>query len=434
MKGAVETILSRCKTVLNDDGSTNELDSKEIEAKALSLAEGGYRVLAFASGEVDRDDIEIDEINDLVFIGLVGFIDPLRPEVKGAVRESQDAGVKVIMITGDHPSTAKAIAEELEIIGKNDKVVTGKDLESAGDHESKEFANLCLSSNVFARVSPVQKLHIVEALKREGHFVAVTGDGVNDAPALQRANIGVAMGSGTDVAKDTGSIIITDDNFASIVSGIEEGRFAFANVRKVIYLLISTGAAELLLFVLAVIFNVPLPLVAVQILWLNLVTNGIQDVALAFEKGEPGVMKNPPRRTDQGIFDRLMIGETLLSGFSMGLVAFVAWMVFLGAGMEEDAARNLLLLLFVLMQNVHVFNCRSETESAFRVPLRRNYILVFGVIAAHGLHLIAMNTSLFQNLLGVSPVSISQWLILLACAAPLLIVMELFKLFQRRSS
>ena len=434
MKGAVETILSRCKTVLNDDGSTNELDSKEIEAKALSLAEGGYRVLAFASGEVDRDDIEIDEINDLVFIGLVGFIDPLRPEVKGAVRESQDAGVKVIMITGDHPSTAKAIAEELEIIGKNDKVVTGKDLESAGDHESKEFANLCLSSNVFARVSPVQKLHIVEALKREGHFVAVTGDGVNDAPALQRANIGVAMGSGTDVAKDTGSIIITDDNFASIVSGIEEGRFAFANVRKVIYLLISTGAAELLLFVLAVIFNVPLPLVAVQILWLNLVTNGIQDVALAFEKGEPGVMKNPPRRTDQGIFDRLMIGETLLSGFSMGLVAFVAWMVFLGSGMEEDSARNLLLLLFVLMQNVHVFNCRSETESAFRVPLRRNYILVFGVIAAHGLHLIAMNTSLFQNLLGVSPVSISQWLILLACAAPLLVVMELFKLFQRRSS
>jgi magnesium-transporting ATPase (P-type) len=388
--------------------------------------------LAFASGKVENEDVEIEEINDLVFIGLVGFIDPLRAEVKDAVRECQEAGVRVIMITGDHPSTAKAIAKELKIIAANDKVVTGKDLENAGDHEGKEFTDLCLSSTVFARVSPVQKLHIVEALKREGHFVAVTGDGVNDAPALQRANIGVAMGSGTDVAKDTGSIIITDDNFASIVSGIEEGRFAFANVRKVIYLLISTGAAELLLFVLAVLFNVPLPLVAVQILWLNLVTNGIQDVALAFEKGEPGVMQKPPRRTDQGIFDRLMIGETILSGFSMGLIAFVAWMVLLASGMEEGYARNLLLLLLVLMQNVHVFNCRSETESAFRVPLSRNYILIFGVFAAHGLHLLAMNTSLFQNLLGVSPVSISQWLILLACATPLLIVMELFKAFQRK--
>ncbi|WP_292597465.1 cation-translocating P-type ATPase [Mesotoga sp. UBA6090] len=434
MKGATETILVKCKTMLNDNGGNDKLDSKAIEAKALSLAEDGYRVLAFASGKVENEDVEIEEINDLVFIGLVGFIDPLRAEVKDAVRESQEAGVRVIMITGDHPSTALAIAKELKIIAANDKVVTGKDLENAGDHEGKEFTDLCLSSTVFARVSPVQKLHIVEALKREGHFVAVTGDGVNDAPALQRANIGVAMGSGTDVAKDTGSIIITDDNFASIVSGIEEGRFAFANVRKVIYLLISTGAAELLLFVLAVLFNVPLPLVAVQILWLNLVTNGIQDVALAFEKGEPGVMRKPPRRTDQGIFDRLMIGETILSGFSMGLIAFVAWMVLLASGMEEGYARNLLLLLLVLMQNVHVFNCRSETESAFRVPLSRNYILIFGVFAAHGLHLLAMNTSLFQNLLGVSPVSISQWLILLACATPLLIVMELFKAFQRKKT
>jgi len=434
MKGATETVLARCKSAMNDDGSIGELQDKSIEGQALSLAEEGYRVLAFAFGEFDGEATEIEKIDNLAFAGLVGFIDPLRSEVKDAVRESIDAGVKVIMITGDHPSTAAAIARELEIIEEGEKIVTGKELENTGDYEGEEFTKLCLSSTVFARVSPVQKLHIVEALKREKHFVAVTGDGVNDAPALQRANIGVAMGSGTDVAKDAGSIIITDDNFASIVSGIEEGRFAFANVRKVIYLLISTGAAELLLFVLAVLFNVPLPLLAVQILWLNLVTNGIQDVALAFEKGEPGVMKRPPRKTEQGIFDRLMIGETLFSGISMGLIAFVAWMLLLAAEMEDVYARNQLLLLFVLMQNVHVFNCRSESESAFKVPVWRNYILVFGVVAAHGLHLIAMNTSLFQNLLGVSPVSFSQWLILLACAAPLLIVMELFKLFQRRNA
>lgn len=434
MKGATETVLSRCRSALNDDGSKGELEHKSVEDQALSIAEDGYRVLAFAFAEVNGENTEIEKMDDLVFAGLVGFIDPLRPEVKDAVKESQKAGVRVIMITGEHPSTAKAIAEELRIIEGNDEVVTGKDLENAGDHEGKEFTDLCLRSTVFARVSPVQKLHIVEALKREGHYVAVTGDGVNDAPALQRANIGVAMGSGSDVAKDTGSIIITDDNFASIVSGIEEGRFGFANVRKVIYLLISTGAAELLLFVLAVIFNVPLPLAAVQILWLNLVTNGIQDVALAFEKGEPGVMKNPPRKTDQGIFDKLMIRETLLSGFTMGLVGFAAWMVLLSSGGEQNSSRNILLLLFVLMQNVHVFNCRSETVSAFKMPISRNYILVLGVFAAHGLHLIAMNTALFQNLLGIAPVSFSQWLVALACATPLLMIMELFKLHSRRRS
>ncbi|MBN2253751.1 MAG: HAD-IC family P-type ATPase [Kosmotogaceae bacterium] len=434
MKGATETVLSRCKSALNDDGSIGELEDKSAEDLALSLAEDGYRVLAFAFGEFDGEATEIEKIDNLVFAGLVGFIDPLRSEVKDAVRESLDAGVKVIMITGDHPSTAAAIARELEIIGEGKHVVTGKELEKTGDYQGEAFSKLCLSSTVFARVSPVQKLHIVEALKREGHFVAVTGDGVNDAPALKRANIGIAMGSGSDVAKDTGSIIITDDNFASIVSGIEEGRFAYANVRKVIYLLISTGTAELLLFVLAVIFNVPLPLAAVQILWLNLVTNGIQDIALAFEKGEPGVMKNPPRKTDQGIFDRLMIRETLLSGFTMGFAGFAAWMVLLSSGGEQDSARNILLLLFVLMQNVHVFNCRSETVSAFRMPISRNYVLVLGVFAAHGLHLIAMNTALFQSLLGVAPVSFSQWLVALACAAPLLIIMELFKLFWRRRS
>jgi len=434
MKGATETVLSRCKSALNDDGSIGELEHKSVEDQALSIAEDGYRVLAFAFAEVDGEATEIEKMDDLVFAGLVGFIDPLRPEVKDAVRESLDAGVKVVMITGDHPSTAVAIARELEIVGEGKEVVTGKELESTGDYEGEEFTKLCLSSTVFARVSPVQKLHIVEALKREGHYVAVTGDGVNDAPALKRANIGVAMGSGSDVAKDTGSIIITDDNFASIVSGIEEGRFAYANVRKVIYLLISTGAAELLLFVLAVIFNVPLPLAAVQILWLNLVTNGIQDVALAFEKGEPGVMKNPPRKTDQGIFDKLMIRETLLSGFTMSLVGFAAWMVLLSSGGEQNSARNILLLLFVLMQNVHVFNCRSETVSAFKMPISRNYVLVLGVLAAHGLHLIAMNTALFQSLLGIAPVSFSQWLVALACAAPLLMIMELFKLYWRRRS
>ncbi len=204
-------------------------------------------------------------------------------------------------------------------------------------------------------------------------------------------------------------------------------------MRKVIYLLISTGAAELLLFCSCRAVQRSSPIGCCPDSLVESCYQRNSRCCSSLRKRRARIQK-PPRRTDQGIFDKLMIGETILSGFSMGLIAFVAWMVLLASGIEEGYARNLLLLLLVLMQNVHVFNCRSETESAFRVPLSRNYILIFGVFAAHGLHLLAMNTSLFQNLLGVSPVSISQWLILLACATPLLIVMELFKAFQRKDA
>ncbi|MFW6120287.1 MAG: cation-translocating P-type ATPase [Petrotogales bacterium] len=429
IKGALETVLEMCSYRFD---SEKDFDKEALEKEALELAEKGYRVLAFARGEIHPSEEIEHELRDLSFIGIVGFIDPLRKEVKKAVEECREAGVKVVMITGDHPSTAKAIANELDIIDENDDVVTGTDLDKAGDLASKEFRELVSSTKVFARVSPVQKLNIVEALKNSGHFVAVTGDGVNDAPALQIANIGVAMGSGTDVAKDTGSIIITDDNFASIVSGIEEGRFAYSNVRKVIYLLISTGAAEILLFVLAVLLNVPLPLVAVQILWLNLVTNGIQDVALAFEKGEPGVLKEPPRKPEHSIFDKLMIKETLVSGFTMGAIAFSSWMYMLSQNIDVNMARNSLLLLFVLMQNVHILNCRSEKTSAFGVSLSRNYLLFLGVLGAHGIHLLAMNVPLLQNLLELEPVSFTHWLFLLLIASPVLLVMEIFKFFKSR--
>lgn len=229
------------------------------------------------------------------------------------------------MITGDHPSTALAIARELGIASTPEEIVTGKMLAELGSADTPAFVETVKRARVFARVTPMQKLAIVEALIRLGHFVAVTGDGVNDAPALRAANIGVAMGSGSDVAKDVASIIITDDNFASIEAGVEEGRFAYDNVRKVTYLLISTGFAEVVLFILAVLVGLPLPLFAVQLLWLNLVTNGIQDVALAFEAGEPGAMRRPPRKPTEGIFNRLMVQETLASGLTIGLVAFGAW-------------------------------------------------------------------------------------------------------------
>jgi magnesium-transporting ATPase (P-type) len=292
------------------------------------------------------------------------------------------------------------------------------------------FDEAVRGGRVFARVSPMQKLEIVESLKRQGHFVAVTGDGVNDAPALKAASIGVAMGSGSDVTKDTAALIVTDDNFASIEAGVEEGRFAYDNIRKVTYLLISTGAAEVILFVAALLAG--LPLLPVQLLWLNLVTNGIQDVALAFEGGEPGAMTRPPRRPTEGIFNRLMIQQTVTAGLTMGLLVFANWMALLGMGFDEAEARNRVLLLTVLLQNYHVFNARSEYESAFRVPLSRNYVLVFGVLAAQGIHLLAMHVPLMQRILQIGPVNLHEWLVPFALAGVIVIVMEVFKAVMRR--
>jgi len=429
VKGAVETILDFC-TLMVQDGDPTALDREVIEREAEAMAEEGMRVLAVAGGEASAaEEGDADTaLSGLVFHGLVGFIDPLRPEAAESVSKCKDAGIQVIMITGDHPRTAGTIARELGLSDADEAPVTGSQLTEVGTPDSPAFQKLVSSTHVFARVSPAQKLEIVDVLIRRGEFVAVTGDGVNDAPALRRANIGVAMGSGTDVAKEVGSMIVTDDNFASIVAGVEEGRFAYDNVRKVIYLLISTGAAEVLMFVGAILAALPIPLLAVQLLWLNLVTNGIQDVALAFEGGEPGAMKRKPRRPDESIFDSRMIGQTVVSGLTIGAMAFGFWYWMIDAqGMEEGSARNMVLLLMVLLQNVHVFNCRSETESAFRTPLRRNVILIFGVAAAQGIHILSMHVLFMQTILGTEPIVFAQWFMTLSLALIVLVVVEVFK-------
>lgn len=437
VKGAVETILDFCQT-MQVNGSIQPINKDEVLEDARRMAADGYRVLAFA-GETypeyeKKETYENADIPPLRFYGLVGFIDPLRSEAKQSVKECHGAGIKVLMITGDHPETAGTIARQLGISHKNTKVVTGQMLTDAGAADSPAYEELVASTNVFARVSPAQKLEIVEVLIKKGEFVAVTGDGVNDAPALKRANIGVAMGSGTDVAKEVGAMIVVDDNFSSIVSGVEEGRYAFDNVRKVIYLLISTGAAEVILFLAAIFAGLPLPLLAVQLLWLNLVTNGIQDVALAFEGGEPGAMKRPPRKTKERIFNPLMVKQTLTSGMIMGGIVFGLWYwLNTHTTMEEFHARNVILLLMVFMQNFHAFNCRSERISAFKVPLKRNLILVFGVLAAQGIHILSMQIPFMQNILRMEPVTFNEWLYILVLAIPMLLGMEVFKLFVKKN-
>ena len=335
------------------------------------------------------------------------------------------------MLTGDHPLTAFTIARELDLLEDESQVVTGPQLKDAASEA--ELDRMIRSASVFARVEPRQKLDIVQSLQRSGHYVAVSGDGANDAPALRAAQVGVAMGkNGTDVARETAEIIITDDNFDSIIDGVEQGRIAYANVRKVIFLLISTGAAELVLFVLAMITALPLPLLAVQLLWLNLVTNGIQDIALAFEPGEGRELEQPPRPPREPIFNRVMLERVIISAIVIGVVAFGLFKWLLDQGFSLEQARNSTLLLMVLFENVHAFNSRSETLSVFRHNPLRNKLLLVGTVIAQLVHIGAMYTPWLGDVLGASPVSFEQWLTLLGLALSVMVMMELHKWISAR--
>ncbi len=430
-KGALERLLPMCSSMAAPGGRV-ALDRSLLERQAEALAIQGYRVIALAAGEIELGAQEVfseEHLGQLTLVGLVGLIDPLRPEAKAAVTACGKAGIRVAMLTGDHPATAFAIASELDLVSSPEEVVTGPELKQATDAAAMD--RLTGRSRVFARVEPQQKLDIVQSLQRNGHFVAVSGDGANDAPALRAAQVGVAMGrSGTDVARETADLIITDDNFASIVAGVEEGRIAYANVRKVIFLLISTGAAELVLFTLALLLGLPLPLLAVQLLWLNLVTNGIQDVALAFEPGEGDELRCPPRPPRESIFNRLMIERVVLSALVIGSVAFLLFQLLLERGFSLDEARNGTLMLMVLFENIHVFNSRSESLSAFRHNPMRNPLLLFGTAAAQLIHIGAMYTPWISDVLHIQPITPQHWLELLGLALTVLVAMELHKAFR----
>jgi len=433
VKGATERVVKMCGRMLSDDG-LSALDQQQVEEAMLHLASGGHRVLALAMGstELNEDDFAEAHLRGLTLIGLVAMVDPLRKESRSALDACRSAGVDTAMITGDHPATALSIARELSLTKTIDDVVSGAQLKQIASDDHAAIDAITQRHRVFARIEPQQKLQLVESLKRNGHFVAVTGDGANDGPAMQAAHVGVAMGKkGTDVARESADIILSDDNFSSIVAGIEEGRVIYNNIRKVILLLLSTGAAEVVLFMLALISGLPLPLLAVQLLWLNLVTNGIQDIALAFEPREGDEMNHPPRSPREPIFNRLMIERILVSALLIGSLAFATFNWLLLNGFSVDEARNATLLLMVLFENVHVMNCRSETRSTLSHNPLRNPLLLFGTLAAQLIHIGAMYTPLMQDVLQIQPISFENWLKLLGIALILLIVTEAHKLIYK---
>lgn len=418
-KGSPETVLSHCK---NSEEETMQI-LEQVDEWALK----GYRTIALAFKE-SKDEASIN-LSNFTYLGFVAIIDPVREEAPEAVKKAQNAGVEVVMITGDHPNTAFSIAKQLGIASNSNEVMNEKTLRIWEQEGAK--AEEIKDKTVFSRVTPSQKMKIVEAFQALGHYVAVTGDGVNDSPALRHANIGVAMGkSGTDIAKSSSDIIITDDNFSSIVNGIEEGRRAHDNIRKVIYLLVTTGFAELLLVIFSFIAGLPLPLLPVQLLWLNLVSNGIEDVVLGLEKAEPGLLQRKPRPPKEPIFNALMLRRILVGGLYISFVSFMLFYLLLQNGMDEFSARNLVLLMMVLFENVHVFNARTETNYLHKITYKNSLFLIGWVIFTQLLHLAVMYTPFMQSILSVKPVSFEMWAMLLGLALGLVVVLELDKWIQ----
>lgn len=438
VKGSFEVVSKFCDKMSINNKET-EIDYNLLTNQNEDLSKNGYRVISIASGKIDnfieKDFYNDEDIPNLSFEGMVGFIDPIRPEVNNAIKECREAGIEVLMITGDHPLTALSIAKELGLASSFDEVATGDELLKYYQKDKKIFDEFIKAKKVFARVTPMDKLHVVESLKRRGEFVAVTGDGVNDAPAIRSANIGISMGSGTDTAKDVSSMIIIDDNFKSIVSGIELGRTAYSNIRKVCFFLLSCGFAEVLFFLLSIVFDLPMPLVAIQLLWLNLVTDGFQDIALSCEKSEDGIMKRKPINPNESIFNKTLISEVLFSGFLIGIIVFVVWFILIkNLKMEVSLARGYIMVLMVFIQNIHVFNCRSEKNSTFNIPLRKNKFILFTIVFSILLQIVVMEIPLLSNFLKAQPIPWQHMFILLFMALLILIAMELYKLLKYRNN
>lgn len=422
--GAPDVILGNCtKILLNGEEVplSDELKDSVIKENA-TFAYSAYRVLGAAYRMLeDGDGFESLEEN-LVFCGLFAIIDPPRPDVIEAVESCGKAGIRVVMVTGDHTITAVAIAKQVGIGGAEPRVLDGKRLSELDD---EQLYNIVQDVSVYARVTSHQKLRIVQQLIRHGEIVAVTGDGVNDAPALKSAHIGVAMGkSGSDVAKESADMILSDDNFASIFAAVEEGRYVYSNIKKVTFFLIPTGIAAILSIIGSMLLGVKIPYLAAQLLWINLVTNGLQDVALAFEPGEKHLITRRPRSAREGIMSRVMVERTVIVAFLITLGVLSTYMFSLSRGDSLEKARTIAVTTMVFFQFFHVLNSRSEIRSIFHIPPFSNPFLFYSMSAAFLAMLAFIYAPPLQWIFKTVPLTPSEWGVCMAVASSVILVVE----------
>lgn len=415
IKGAPDIILELCTHYYQNGGVVrlNNTLKKEIMKYNSLMAGKAYRNLAVAYKDITPGSALKEDLveKDLVFVGVLGMMDPPRPEVLPAIQKCREAGVKTVMITGDHQNTALAVANSINLIPPGGKIVTGAQLNRLSDRQLEEKADNIF---VYARVSPEHKLRIVKALKNRGHVVAMTGDGINDAPAVKEADIGIAMGiSGTDVTKESADLVLADDHFATIVNAIEEGRNIYDNIRKFIRFLLSCNTGEIFTMFFALLVGLPLPLRPIQILWVNLVTDGLPAMALGVEPPEKNIMRRNPRLKQESIFSRGLWFKILSRGSLIGFLTLAAFTAGLSTAGDLERARTIGFSTLIILQLLHVFDCRSESITFWKISLKSNMYLVISVLSSLSMLLVVLYWPWLQGVFGTSPLNLEEWLLVL---------------------
>jgi cation-transporting P-type ATPase F len=434
IKGSVEAILARSSQTIDRDGNQIPIDQQAIEKAAGDMSQKGLRVLAFSEKSLPdrKQSLDHQDVADgLTFLGLQGMIDPPRPEAMNAVRVSQDAGILVKMITGDHPLTAVSIARQIGI-SQADAVMTGAQLSQLKDNE---LIGVVMETGVFARVSPEQKLRLVEAMQAKGNVVAMTGDGVNDAPALKQADIGVAMGiNGTDVSKEAADMVLTDDNFATIEAAVEEGRGIFDNLIKIISWTLPTNIGEGLIILVAILLNEVLPILPVQILWINMVTVTLLGLVLGLEPIEPGIMQRPPRDPDAPILSKVVIRRIILVGLLILIGAFGLFEWELMRGEPLEVARTVAVNLVIFVEIFYLLSSRSLTHSPFKIGFFKNKWLWWGIIAMVLLQILFTYAPFMQAIFSTGPLGFDEWWRILAFSLASFLIVEFEKWLSVRAA
>ena len=431
MKGAPERVLERCNAVL-ENGKIKPLTAqkkKQIYSYIESMSNRALRCIAAAYKEehvVKNDSVE----DNLIFLGVAGSMDPPRIEVKDAVLKCKMAGIKPVMITGDHKNTALAIAKSINICTTDDQAITGDELEKMSD---EELVKRVEKLRVFARVSPNHKLRIVKAFKKNNNIVAMTGDGVNDAPAIKEADIGVAMGiSGTDVTKEAASMVLMDDNFATIVSAVEEGRIIYDNIRKFIRYLLSCNLGEVLTMFLASLFYLPNPLTPIQILFVNLATDGLPAIALGIDPADKDIMRQSPREKNEGIFARGLWEKIIVRGCLIGICTLLSFMVGRYYGMDLATCRTIALCTLVMSQLLHVFECRSERHSIFEINVLSNIYLLGAAIISITMICGILYIPFLRGIFNTVALNLGQWLLVIFFSGIIFLINSVYLLIKSK--